>query len=139
MDYAGYYYFTNINSITGTMNSEKNLEVMVDEMFARLMGTHCQRSEYENQILSYVYITHIINTMINYNRGCGIKRMKEKYQFCFDHLEEKFPNYRDNPYIGIFKPKGQSLKIRFAVTFVMTLKKYGLDKMFFEALAVCPF
>ena len=38
-------------------------------------------------------------------------------------MKNKFPDYRHNPYIGFFKPKGQTLKIRIGVGTFMLLHK----------------
>lgn len=62
--------------------------------------------------------------------------MKEKLAFIRRDLQEKFPDYESNPYIGLLKPKGQTLKIRLGVGITMLLKKAHLDALLFYLSAL---
>ena len=140
INYAGYYYLFNPKSITSSMNSDKNLEIMIDAMFDKILEKHpVEKMETkERHVLEYVYAVHIANCMIQYNRGCGLEKMKKKYEFCFLNFQKKFPQYKDNPYYGFCKPEGESTKIRLIVGVMMLLHKKNLDKPFFYLLAMCP-
>lgn len=130
INYAGYYYYLNPESITGSMNYEKNHERFVSEIFSEFMGKYDLKRlpEEKYRVIEYDYIANMINALLTYGRGGGIARMKEKYAFWMQDMKEKFPGYKRNPYVGIFKPKGQTLKIRLGVGIIMGLKKIKLDK-----------
>ena len=78
----------------------------------------------------------MINALITFNHGCGIKLMKEKYDFVRSNAESLFPNYRSNPYVGLLKPKGQTTKIRLGVGVVMLLEKFHLARPFFYLVSL---
>lgn len=85
----------------------------------------------KRQLIEYTYMANMINVLIVYGHGGKKDRMRDKYQFFMEDVQKKFPEYEKNPYFGLFKPKGQSTKIRLAVGLVMRLKKMHLDKLFF--------
>ncbi len=138
IDYAGYYYYFNKKSITGSMNYSKNHEQFVARIYSRFMKNHDVSGIDKNTryAIEYSYIANMVNALITYDHGAGIKLMKKKYEYVMRELGRKFPNYRENPYIGIFKPKGQTLKIRMGVGVTMLLNKVGLDRLMFYVIAL---
>lgn len=138
IDYAGYYYYFNANSITGSMNPDKNHERIMIELFHTFMDNHdlSTISAERRYVIEYTYLANMINALVVFNSGCGIKRMKEKYELVFNDAKALFPNYLDNPHIGIFKPKGQTLKIRLGVGVTLGLQKLHLDKPLFFLISL---
>lgn len=138
IDYAGYYYYFNKKSITGSMDYSKNHEQFVAGIYARFMKNHdmARLDKNTRYAIEYSYIANMVNALITYDHGAGIKLMKQKYEYVMRELERKFPNYRENPYIGILKPKGQTLKIRMGVGVTMLLNRIGLDRLMFYAIAL---
>lgn len=130
MDYTGYYYYFNPKSITGSMNYEKNHEQFVAEIFRGFLERHDleRLPEEKKRVIEYNYIANMVNALITYGRGGGIRRMKEKYDYWMKDMKEKFPDYRKNPYVGITKPAGQTGKIRLGVGVIMGLQRIHLDK-----------
>lgn len=138
IDYCGYYYYFNRNSITSTMNYDNKFEEVVANMFDLFMSK-CDTSiisKEKMQMIEYTYLANMINALITYGHGAKIKRMKEKYEFFIADLTKRFPNYKENQYIGIFKPKGQTRKIRLGVGVVMWLRKLHLDRAFFYLISL---
>ncbi len=138
IEYEGYYYCFNPASTMGTMNADRNMEVIMDGIFGEILNEKplATMTRQERQVMEYAYVTQIVNSMILYNRGCGIDKMGRKYQACLESLKCKFPDYKKNPYFGFRVPKGESRKIRLAVGGVMFLHKIHLDKIFFTLLAM---
>lgn len=138
IDYAGYYYYFNKKSITGSMDYSKNHEQFVAGIYARFMKNHdmARLDKATRYAIEYSYIANMVNALITYDHGAGIKLMKQKYEYVMRELERKFPNYKENPYIGILKPKGQTLKIRMGVGVTMLLNRIGLDRLMFYAIAL---
>lgn len=84
IDYAGYYYYFNRKSITGSLNYDKELERFVVRIFDEFLCKYKLQSLSENQkrVIEYNYISNMINSLIIYGHGCGIKKMRHKYILC---------------------------------------------------------
>lgn len=129
-EYAGYYYYYNNNSITGSMNADKKLEVFISTIFDEFL-TKYPTNGMDKEVywkICYNYLSNMINALIVHGHGCKRKEMMDKYNFYIRDLKNKFPDYQCNPFIHFRKMKGQSLKIRIAVSLMMFLNRIGLDK-----------
>lgn len=136
--YAGYYYYLNRNSTTGRMNYQLNFERTVTDMFDLLMK-RCDLtkiSEEKRRHIEYDYLANMINALITYGHGCGPARMKDKYEYFRQDRERRFPDYRHNPYVGLRKPKGQTLKIRMGVGVTMLLSRLHLERLMFQVISL---
>lgn len=138
IDYCGYYYYFNRNSTTGSMNYEKNHEQFIARIFDYFLERHdiTKIPPERRRVIEYTYIANMLNALITYGRGARPKRMKQKYEFVMKDMKEKFPDYKHNPYIGLFKPKGQTAKIRMGVGLTMLLHKMGLDRLIFYLISL---
>lgn len=133
IQYAGYYYYNNKNSTTGKMNYTLNFERTVADMFDLFMQkcNLAQISQEKQWHIEYDYLANMINALITYGHGCKPAKMREKYNFYLEDRKMKFPQYAQNPYIGLMKPKGQTFKIRTAVGLIMLLERIHLGRLFF--------
>lgn len=131
INYAGYYYYLNRKSITGSMDFSKNHEQFVADIFQRFMNKYdiSSLNEERYRIIEYDYIANMVNALVVYGRGAGIRRMREKREFVLNDLNKKFPDYKNNPYIGFLIPKGQTLKIRMGVGLIIKGLVIGIDKL----------
>ncbi len=138
MDYSGYYYYLNRESITGTLNYDKELERFVVSIFDEFMHKYNTQmlAEKQRRAIEYNYVANMINSLITYGHGCGVRKMKQKYSYFMKDLKQRFPDYKNNPYFGLFKPKGQMLKIRISVGTVMGLHKIHLDWLLFDLISL---
>ncbi len=138
IDYAGYYYYYNRDSILGSMNYKKSQERIMSKLFSTFLENYNLDAlpEEKRRVIEYTYLANMINALFVFNRGCGVQLMKEKLAFVRRDLQEKFPDYKSNPYIGLLKPKGQTLKIRLGVGATMFLKKIHLDALPFYLSAL---
>lgn len=137
IDYAGYYYYYNRKSITGSMDKSNKHELFMIQLFDMFMKKYDikELSDDNYQVLEYTYLANIINSLIVFGHGSGKTNMKNKCHLLEEDLESRFPNYRKNKYVGIFKPKGQKRRIKIGVGVVMLLKKMHLDRLLFYILA----
>lgn len=137
LDYEGYFYYQNPRSAIESTNFTMNHEQMISKVFTDLMAqpAYQQSTPEQKQVIEYAYLANMVDSLVNYNRGCGKTLMKEKYHYVLNDLSEKFPNYLKNPYIGFFKPKGQTRIIRFGVGGFCLLRKLKLDNLFFSIIA----
>lgn len=138
IDYAGYYYYFNRKSITGSMNYDRNFERFISSIFDEFLqwtDFHAME-EKKRRMIEYTYIANMVNALITYGHGGKIKRMREKYDFFLEDVKKKFPDYQANPYYGLWKPKGQTRKIRFGVGITMGLQKVHLDRLLFYLISL---
>ena len=136
--YAGYYYYFNRKSITGSMDFSKNHEQFIADIFQRFMDKYDINSLDENRyrIIEYDYIANMVNALVVYGRGAGIARMRKKREFVLKDLNRKFPDYRNNPHVGFLIPKGQTFKIRMGVGMIMKGSLIGLDKVILSIVSL---
>ena len=129
--YAGYYYYFNDASITGSMDYSKNHEALMSELFRTFLTNHNLETlcEEKKRVIEYCYMANMVNALAVFNRGCGLRLMKKKLRYVRDDLAKNFPDYKNNPYIGILKPKGQTLKIRLGVSIPYYLSKLGMEDL----------
>ncbi len=137
LDYEGYFYYQNPQSAIESTNYTMDHERMISKVFTNLMAqpAYRQSTVEQKQIIEYAYLANMVDSLVNYNRGCGKTLMEEKFHYVMNDLSEKFPNYLANPYVGFFKPKGQTRIIRFGVGGFCLLRRLKLDKLFFSVIA----
>lgn len=137
-NYGGYYYFFNRKSITGSLNADRKLESFISDIFNRFINKYpvenMEKGVYWK--ICYNYIANMINALVVHGHGCGVRNMKEKYEFFMSDLDNKFSDYRKNPYLHYGKMRKQSLKIRLSVSIFMFFNKIGLDKILYYVIAV---
>lgn len=131
--YYGYYYYLNSASTTESLTYDKKHEEFVSQIFTCFMEKFPldRLSEEKRRMLEYTYVANMVNALITHGHGCKPRMMREKYRFFIRDLREKFPEYKSNPYFGIWKPKGQSRKIRIGVGVTMLLHRIHLDSLMF--------
>lgn len=137
-DYAGYYYYFNRKSITGSMNADRKLECFISDIFNRFIKKYPLQNM-EKDIywkICYNYVTNMVNALVVHGHGCGIKNMSEKYEFFMNDLKNKFGDYKKNPYLHYGKMGKQSLKIKMSVSILSLLNKIGLDRAVYYIIAL---
>lgn len=136
LSYEGYYYLDNGQSITNTMNYMKNHEDIMMNIFEDVLERYRDRiNDKKRDILGYVCYVNILNALLQFNRGCGIPLMKKKYGKCIEYMNKRFPRYKQNPYLRIGGPKGQTTKIRIATGVTMLMSRIHLDNLIFYTIA----
>lgn len=138
INYNGYYYFFNRKSITGSLSSDKNHEHNIATIYGRFLREYniFDLPEEKRWIVEYSYISNMVNALITYGHGCGIKNMNIKYDFFINDLNDKFPEYKLNPTYSFFKQKKQLIKVRLGVAVTMFLHKFKLDRAMFLLIAL---
>lgn len=136
--YHGYYYCFNRNSTTGSLTYDKEHEKDIAEIFSKFLRDHdiSVLSAEQRECVEYTYLSNMVNALVTYGHGCKPEKMKKKYAFFLSDLREKFPNYRENSLFGLFRPKGQTAKIRLGVGMTMLTHKLGLDRWMFWILSL---
>lgn len=130
IEYAGYYCRFNrsstTRSISSSTNFEENIAAMFSELLAHLSSTSLRAETRE--MICYSYLVNMINALLVYGHGCGIKRMKEKYDFFRDSASSIFPDYVSNSIATSLRAQqGQTIKIRCSVWLLMNMHKLRID------------
>lgn len=138
IDYAGYRYYFNRKSITGTLGYDRDFERFISQIFDEFLHwtDFLRLDEEKRRMIEYTYIANMVNALVTYGHGGGIERMKEKYRFFLEDVQEKFPEYRSNPFYGLLKPRKQTVKIRLGVGVTMALHRVHLDKLMFYLISL---
>ena len=137
IEYCGYYYFVNLSSTTRTITYDCFFEKNVSEMFEMLN----KYRDYKNNIelynyMEYAYIASMINAILVFSKGCGIRLMKEKYNYFLSDLKNKFPDYKRNNNLYRWRKKGASFRCRMAVFLIMNSMKLHIDSAIFYIFSV---
>lgn len=132
-DYTGYHYWNNPMSLTRNKKATSKYEQLTSHIYIEFLNRYktIYSNEEKYRVIEYSYISDMLNTILIYCRKCGWKQMKEKYSFFLHELDILFPDYLNNPYVGLFKPKGQRLKIKMGVTGFIMAKKLRVSKIVF--------
>lgn len=134
IDYAGYHYCLNPTSITREKAFDKNLERTLSALYDAFMTeVNFDSLPLKKQhMVEYSYIADMLSTILLFNKGCGRDRMSDKTDFFLSDLQKRFPDYRKNPYMGFFKPRGQRLKTRIGVGTFKWADRIGLSRKLFS-------
>lgn len=137
LDYAGYYYYYNESSITGSLNPDSNHEKYVSDIFRLFLASYDVSGMLpeDRWIIEYTFVAHMVNALVTYGKGCGKKRMLEKLNFVNHELEFMFPDYSSNPLFRFPGPKGQTMKIKTGVYATMLAKRLGLEKALYVMIS----
>lgn len=136
--YSGYFYRFNRDSITNTMSYEDGHEQFISNLYVELFANHDMSllDEHRYRIIEYSYLANMVNSLVVFNRGCGIKTMGEKLRFIENDARSRFPDCLNNPLVGLFRPKGQTTKIRLGVGVSVLLAKVHLAHPFFYLISL---
>ncbi|MDD6157344.1 MAG: glycosyltransferase family 2 protein [Lachnospiraceae bacterium] len=126
--YFGYYYYLNQQSTTQSLNYDGKHERYVSVMFGKILEKYPidVLDTKKQQMVEYAYVANMVNALITYGHGCKPRLMREKYTFFREDLNEKFPNYRKNPYYRVIGMVGPNSKIKWGVSVTMHMIKIGL-------------
>lgn len=130
LEYVGYHWYLNTNSISNTMHKDiKNVEIdkMLNASYDSLKEKNAITDK-NYELLELYFFNFIIWVLQWTTQKTKFKEMAKEYDKLFKWLEERFPNYKKNKLIGITKPKGERLQVRLMFFIFMILHKMHLGK-----------
>lgn len=131
IDYVGYYWYTNNESISNTMHKDiKNLEIdkMLNGSYDSLIEKNAINPN-NKELIELYYYNFIIWVLQWTTKNTKFKDMSKEYDRLFKWLKERFPNYKKNKLIGINKPEGERFVVRIMFFIFMTMHKLHLGKI----------
>lgn len=130
IDYVGYYWYTNNESISNTMHKDiKNLEIdkMLNGSYDSLIEKNAINPN-NKELIELYYYNFIIWVLQWTTKNTKFKDMSKEYDRLFKWLKERFPKYKKNKLIGINKPKGERTSVRIMLFLFMIMHKLHLGK-----------
>ena len=131
INYIGYNWFYNKNSVSNTIQrkmNEINVLKLLNACFKRLSESNLIEKDYLN--IEYYFIRHIIWYLLFSSKGNDKKVIYMECEEKFNWLKDHFPNYKRNKNVSFFRPNGEVFFNRLIVKVFLLLHRYHLDKVF---------
>ena len=93
-------------------------------------------SEEERAKIEYCYLANVVNALVVYGRGCGIRNMTERLQAVREDMSAHYPQALKRPGTGFFRPEGVSLKIRLGVGGYVWSRRLHMEKLLFGLVSL---
>ena len=136
-DYCGYYYGCNPASITKTKNGTEKYRQLVDN-FRQVFEEYRNKSLFQanKEIMEYVYLSDIVCCLLLQSRHGGKEAAYGMYQNYRSQMQEMFPEYKRNKWIGFGKLSAGRRKEQYATTVFMLAEKLGLGKVLIRLVSL---
>lgn len=125
IDYVGYYYFDNLNSISNTQHKGFKEEIHIEEFLNQI-----NFKSLNQELNDYYLIRYCIWYLLYSGKNVSSNKFMNEYHKLFDWLQKNIPEYSKNKYIKINGPKGEIKKIGNIIYIFMFLNKLKLVKIF---------
>ena len=131
IDYCGYYYYLNTQSIT--RNAKRDKTGIVREYFQTVYNLYKTTScdEAKKDLFYYCLVSGLTANVLYNGQGCGIEKMKELYAGYNKLLNRIDKNICKNKYIKLKYLKSEPFKKRYATWLILRLRRIGADKAVF--------
>lgn len=126
IEYIGYNYYDNLNSISNTSHKGFNQEIRILE----LLDSINYKSGLDVELNEYYIIRYCIWYLLYSGTNATYNEFMYEYNKLFTWLRTNIPNYKNNKYIKINGPKGEIRKIGNIIYLFMLISKFGLIKLF---------
>ena len=126
IDYIGYNYFDNINSISNTKHKGFNQDVEI----IRLLNELNNMNKNNNKLNDYYIIRYCIWYLLYSGKKATSKEFMFEYNKLFNWLKDNINNYNKNKYIKYNGPEGEIKKIGKIIFIFMFLHKLHCIKVF---------
>lgn len=151
VDYAGYHYQQTPHSLTrgrAAAPYERELAALYDAVMERYDMAALPPAR--RHMLACFYVTDMLNALLVFGRGCGVRAMKDKLRFFVADLRRRFPAYRQDPYLkplhvlrrrnaakrGWPDPSGMHRRARVGLSIFSIFDRLGLRALPFYAAAM---
>ena len=136
VDYCGYYYGCNPTSITRSENGMIKYRQFADNC-QQVYGEYCGGAAFQSnhEILEYAWLSAALSCMLVQSRHNGKAIAYSMYQDYQKRMQEMFPDYKKNRFIGIRKLKEGPRKERYATAIFVLAEKLGLGRMLMRVIS----
>ena len=130
LDYIGYNWFYNTQSISNTIHKDiRKIQIyeLLNSCYNILQEKNVLKNNYE--LLEMYFIKIIIWLLTFSTKRLPYKTISDEYDKIFKWLKDRFPNYKKNKLIGITKPKGEIFSVRIFTFVFMKAHNIKLGKL----------
>ncbi len=131
--YIGYNWYFNNKSVSNTIQKSMKNDIkflyLLDKIYEALVE---RKFNVNDELFEFYIIRYCIWYLLFSSKKCDYNVLMSEYIKIFTWLSEKYPNYKKNKNINLFKPEGETFRNRFIVSTYMLLNKLNLDKHFLK-------
>lgn len=126
INYVGYYYFDNLNSISNTVHKGFNEELQITKFLDEI---HFKEGP-NDKLNEYFIIRYCIWYLLYSGKNVSNSIFMKEYKKLFNWIEKNIPDYRKNEYIRINGPQGEIKNIGNIIFIFMLFHKLKIVKFF---------
>lgn len=130
LDYIGYNWFYNEESVSNTAHKNLNNNLQFDYLIDNIYGVLSKRNLLDDDYIEYYFIKLIVWFLLYSTRGSDYSLILKELDKNFRWLKDKFPSYKKNPYLKCGYPKGESFFNRFTVFVFIKMYNVHMIKLF---------
>lgn len=132
VSYVGYNWVQNQTSEShgnwSKMSDDRNPLIMLTELH-RQMGSSCLTGKEE---MTFFFTKYLIWYLLFCSRGAARVQVNERSGEVFEWLGKYYPDFSKYAWKSFMFPRGEQMKIRLCVAFLLLLRKSGLLSIFLE-------
>lgn len=132
VSYVGYNWLQNQESESHSnwskMSDDRNPLIMLTELHRR-MG---EGSLIKKEEMTFFFTKYLIWYLLFCSRGADYERVKTRSKEVFEWLKKYYPNFSKYVWKSFGFPKGEQIKVRICIAFVLVMKELGLMNIFFK-------
>ena len=125
-DYAGYGWTFRKMSESHAHMSRASDDRNVLDMLSAVLRDMKQPNRLDCDLIEYMMVKHIVWYLLYTAKSMDRTALRRHYTECMQWLERRFPDYRKNPYLGFFTPKGEAVPVRLIVYGAVRLSRWNL-------------
>lgn len=132
IDYSGYHWFYNEQSVSNTgqktLQKKMNVLFLLDACYEKLG----ESGSLEKEEVEFYFTRYIVWYLLFAGRNSNSEEMGRECIKLFDWLRHHFPEFLQNKNISLFSPEGETLKNRVAVYVFILICRFKLTSLFFK-------
>lgn len=132
IDYSGYNWFYNEQSVSNTnqqtLKKEINVMFLLDSCYKKLK----EAGVVDREEVEFYFTRYIVWYLLFAGRNSNSQEMGRECIKLFDWLRHHFPKFLQNKNISLFYPEGETFKNRIAVYGFMIMYRLKLIHLFFK-------
>ena len=130
IDYIGYNWFYNKESVSNTAHKNLKNNLQFDYLINNIYGVLAEKNLLNDDYIEYYFVKLIVWFLLYATRGSKYSLILKELDKNFKWLEEKYPLYKRNPYLKYGYPKGESFFNRITVYLFIKMCNLHIIKIF---------
>lgn len=123
----GYCWRINENSVSNTQHKQIGENTSIIKLFDKLEEIDSIEKLNKEDYLEFFYIKTAVWNVLYTCKNNDIEDVRKNNDIIWKWFEANYPNYLQNPYVSLFKLKGESIIVKCIVLIFMILKRLGAE------------